>query len=166
MMLKLTKSRNFSFRPFALTCCLILWCGWRQMLHRSLELHIIQDDTFHRENYMILVFCGFFFFLKHRSSSWKSLKRKAVETTRDDAFARKECPAALRTFLMVYDGVNTPLSVVESYCFSPMNISFWFVPLSLLYTFFYSKVLQWLYATEMWYIRRIMRIASTEKKKN
>ena len=53
-----------------------------------------------------------------------SLKRKAVETTKDDAFARKECPAALRTFLMISDGVlNKPLSVVESYCFSPMNIS-------------------------------------------
>ena len=52
-----------------------------------------------------------------------SLKRKAVETTKDDAFARKECPAALRTFLMVSDGINKPLSVVESYCFSPMNIS-------------------------------------------
>ena len=52
-----------------------------------------------------------------------SLKRKAAETTKDDAFARKECPAALRTLLMVSDGVNKPLSVVESYYFSPMNIS-------------------------------------------
>ena len=52
-----------------------------------------------------------------------SLKRKAVDTTKDDAFARKECPAVLRTSLMVSDGVNKPLSVVESYCFSPMNIS-------------------------------------------
>ena len=43
--------------------------------------------------------------------------------TKDDAFARKECPAALRTLLMVSDGVNKPLSVVESYYFSAMNIS-------------------------------------------
>ena len=70
----------------------------------------------------MIVFCGFFFLV-----AWiiflTSLKRKAVETTKDDAFARKECLAALRTFLMVSDGVNEPLSVVESYCFSPMNIS-------------------------------------------
>ena len=46
-----------------------------------------------------------------------SLKCKAVETTKDDAFARKECPAAFRTFLVVSDGVNKPLSVVESYWF-------------------------------------------------
>ena len=52
-----------------------------------------------------------------------SLKRKAVEITKDDAFARKECLAALRTFLMVSDGVNKPPSVVESCHFSPMNIS-------------------------------------------
>ena len=68
------------------------------------------------------VFCGFFVLV-----AWiiylTSLKRKAVETTKDDAFARKECSAALRTFLMVSNGVNKPLSVVESYCFSPMNIS-------------------------------------------
>ena len=111
----------------------------------------------------MIVFCGGFF------EAWiiflTSLKRKAVETTKDDAFVRKECPAALRNFLMVSDGVNKPLSVVKS-CFSPMNISLLFVLLSLLYTFFYSKVLQWLHTTEMWYIRSIMRIASTEKKKN
>ena len=51
------------------------------------------------------------------------LETQTVETTKDDAFARKECLAALRTFLMVSDGVNKPPSVVESYCFSPMNIS-------------------------------------------
>ena len=38
-----------------------------------------------------------------------SLKRNDVETTRNDAFARKECPAALRTFLMASDGANKPL---------------------------------------------------------
>ena len=72
----------------------------------------------------MIVFCGFFFFFL---VAWiiflTSLKRKAVETAKDDAFARKECLAVLRTFLMVSDGVNKPLSVVESYCFSPMNIS-------------------------------------------
>ena len=51
------------------------------------------------------------------------LKRKAVETTKDDAFSRREYPATLRTFLMVSEGVNKPPSVVESYCFSSMNIS-------------------------------------------
>ena len=51
------------------------------------------------------------------------LKRNAVEIIKDDAFARKECSTALRTFLRVSAGVNKPLSVVESYCFSRMNIS-------------------------------------------
>ena len=47
-----------------------------------------------------------------------SLKRNAVEITKDDAFARKECSAAWRTFLRVSAGVNKSLSVVESYSFS------------------------------------------------
>ena len=72
----------------------------------------------------MIVFCGVFCFVL---VAWiiflTSLKRKTVETTKDDAFAQKECLAALKTFLMVSDGVNKPLSVVESYCFSPMNIS-------------------------------------------
>ena len=61
----------------------------------------------------MIVFCGFFFLV-----AWiiflTSLKGKAVETTQDDAFARKEYLAVLRTFLMVSEGVNKPLSVVES----------------------------------------------------
>ena len=65
---------------------------------------------------MIVFFVGFFFLV-----AWiiflTRLKRKAVETTKDDAFARKECPVALRTFLKVSDGVNKPLSVVESFVF-------------------------------------------------
>ena len=149
MMLKVTKSRNFSFCPFALTCCLILWCGDEGKKHRRLELHIIQDDTFLREKYMI-VFCGFFLV------AWiiflTSLKRKAFETIKDDAFSRKECPVALRTFLMVSDGVNKPLSVVESFVFLQWIVhsdSFLFLLLDL-YTFLYSKILQWLHTTGMW----------------
>ena len=62
-------------------------------------------------------------------------------------------------FLRVSAGVNKPLSVVESYCFSRMNISLWSVSLS-----FTSKVLQWLHTTVMWYTRRIIRISWTENK--
>ena len=69
----------------------------------------------------MIVFMGFFLV------AWiiflTSLKCKAVKTTKDDAFAREDCLAALRTFLMVSDVVNKPLSVVESYCFSSINIS-------------------------------------------
>ena len=68
-----------------------------------------------------------------------SLKRNAVETTKDDAFARKECPAALRTFLMVFDSVNKSLSVVESYWFSRINISSDPYLFPLPYTLLYSK---------------------------
>ena len=91
-----------------------------------------------------------------------SLKRKAVETTKDDAFAQKECPVALRTFLMVFDGVNKPLWVVESFVF--LHSDSYLFPL--IYTLLFSKMLQWLHTTESWYIRRIMRISSTERKKN
>ena len=151
MMLKVTKSRNFSFCLFALTRCLILWCGDEGKKHRSLELHIIQDDTFLQENYML-------FFLWVLLVAWiiflTSLKRKAVETIKDDAFSRKECPVALRTFLMVSDGVNKPLSVVEPFVFLQWifhSDSFLFLLLNL-YTFLYSKILQWLHTTEMWYL--------------
>ena len=61
----------------------------------------------------MIVFFFFFFFFVAWIIVLISLKRNAFETTKDDAFAWKECPAALKTFLMVSNGVNKPLPVVD-----------------------------------------------------
>ena len=123
----------------------------------------IQDNTFLRANHVIVWFFFFFFFVA-LIIFLTSLKRNAVEITKDDAFSRKECSAALRTFLRVSAGVSKPLSVVESYCFSRMNILHsdpYIFPLLLKFCNACTQL-----KCGRAYIRRRMRISWTEKNKN
>ena len=121
----------------------------------------IQDNTFLRANHVIV---WFFFFFVALIIFLTSLKRNAVEITKDDAFSRKECSAALRTFLRVSAGVSKPLSVVESYCFSRMNILHSDPYIFPLLVKFCNACTQLKCGRA--YIRRRMRISWTEKNKN
>ena len=61
------------------------------------------------------------------------------------------------------DGVNKPLSVVESYCFSPMSISLWFVPFSFIVKFCNGCTqLKCGTSEELWEYHRLKRRRSNE----